>query len=70
MIDNRFHNETDEYKKINYEANKVFYDPDKPRIKDILWKQSFIIQEDPEEERNIEKRKGQYLSVPQLQIPE
>ena len=38
MIDNRFHNEADEYKKINYEANKAFYDPDKPRIKDILWK--------------------------------
>ena len=38
MIDYRFHNGGDEFKKINYEANKVFYDPDKPRIKDILWK--------------------------------
>ena len=37
MIDQRFHNGSDEFKKINYEANKIFYDPDKPRIKDILW---------------------------------
>ena len=38
MIDYRFHNGADEFKKISYEANKAFYDPDKPRIKDILWK--------------------------------
>lgn len=38
MIDQRFHNGSDEFKKINYEANKIFYDPDKPRIKDIVGK--------------------------------
>ena len=37
MIDHKFHNGADEYKKISYEANKAFYDPDKPRIRDILW---------------------------------
>ena len=38
MIDFRFHNGADEFKRINYEANKIVYDPNKPRIKDILWK--------------------------------
>ena len=51
MIDYRFHNGGDEYKKINYEANKVFYDPDKPRIKDILWKHYDWIESTYEEGR-------------------
>ena len=38
MIDFRFHNAADEFKRINYEANKIVYDPNKPKIKDILWK--------------------------------
>ena len=51
MIDRRFHNSADEFKKINYEANKVFYDPDKPRIKDILWKHYDWIESTYEEGR-------------------
>ncbi len=51
MIDHRFHNGADEVKKINYEANKVFYDPDKPRIKDILWKHYDWIEKTYEEGR-------------------
>ena len=51
MIDMRFHNEADEFKKISYEANKVFYDPDKPRIKDIIWKHYDWIEETYEEGR-------------------
>ena len=38
MIHKRFHNNAFEFKKIAYDhADKVFYNPDKPRIKDIIW---------------------------------
>ena len=51
MIDMRFHNGANEYKKINYEANKIFYDPDQPRIKDILWNHYDWIEKTYEEGR-------------------
>lgn len=38
MIDNRFHNNADEVTISSYDcADKIFYDPNKPRIVDILW---------------------------------
>lgn len=51
MIDHRFHNGSDEFKRISYEANKVFYDPDQPRIKDILWNHYDWIEKTYEEGR-------------------
>ena len=39
MIDYGFYNGISNFKKINYDhSDKIFYNPDKPRIKDILWK--------------------------------
>ena len=51
MIDQRFHNGADEFKRISYEANRTFYDPDKPRIKDILWNHYDWIEKTYEEGR-------------------
>ena len=51
MIDFRFHNAADEFKRINYEANKIVYDPNKPKIKDILWKHYDFIEKTYEEGR-------------------
>lgn len=39
MIDYKFHNNVSDNVKSSYDsADKVLYNPDKPRIKDILWK--------------------------------
>lgn len=51
MIDYRFHNGADEYEKINYEAIKIFYDSNKPRIKNLLWKHYDFIEKTHEEGR-------------------
>ena len=37
MIDTELHNGADEKTISSYEPNKIFYDPNKPRIKDIYW---------------------------------
>ena len=38
MIDQRFHNHVSAFKKILYDhSDTPYFDPDKPRIKDILW---------------------------------
>ena len=52
MIDQSLHNNADEFKKIYYDHSEAtFYDPYKPRLKDILWNHYDWIKQTHEEGR-------------------
>jgi len=53
MIDQRFHNHVSAFKKILYDhSDTPYFDPDKPRIKEILWNNYDWIEKTYEEGRH------------------